>query len=107
MPVPPRARSLGTSARSAPRGRSSESRGSPTGNGDGEHQQGRRFSRAGRIPSKSPLGRGGRPFQGDFPLDSASHRAGVEFDPNVTKAEASKRIDELQAKTGRGQQQRE
>jgi hypothetical protein len=29
--------------------------------------------------------------------------AGEEFDPDLTKAEASKRIDELQEKTGRGQ----
>jgi hypothetical protein len=28
--------------------------------------------------------------------------AGEPFDPNLTKAEASKRIDELQQKTGRG-----
>ena len=28
--------------------------------------------------------------------------AGEPFDPDLTKAEASKRIDELQAKTGRG-----
>ncbi|MDC0685936.1 DUF3072 domain-containing protein [Sorangium sp. wiwo2] len=40
-------------------------------------------------------------------LQTLFREAGVEFDPNVTKAEASKRIDELQAKTGRGQQQRE
>ena len=28
--------------------------------------------------------------------------AGVPFQPNLSKAEASKRIDELQAQTGRG-----
>jgi hypothetical protein len=36
-------------------------------------------------------------------LKTLSDEAGVEFDENLTKAEASKRIDELQQKTGRGQ----
>ena len=36
-------------------------------------------------------------------LKTLSEEAGVEFDPKLTKAEASKRIDELQDKTGRGQ----
>jgi uncharacterized damage-inducible protein DinB len=36
-------------------------------------------------------------------LQTLSQEAGEEFDANLTKAEASKRIDELQAKTGRGQ----
>ncbi len=36
-------------------------------------------------------------------LKTLSDEAGVEFDDNLTKAEASKRIDELQQKTGRGQ----
>ncbi len=40
-------------------------------------------------------------------LQTLSQEAGVDFDANLTKAEASKRIDELQAKTGRGQKQRE
>ncbi len=35
-------------------------------------------------------------------LKTLSEEAGEEFDPNLTKAEASRRIDELQAKTGRG-----
>ena len=35
-------------------------------------------------------------------LKTLSEEAKVEFDENLTKAEASKRIDELQAKTGRG-----
>ena len=34
-------------------------------------------------------------------LKTLSDQAGVEFDANLTKAEASKRIDELQSKTGR------
>lgn len=35
-------------------------------------------------------------------LKTLSEEAGVPFDEKLTKAEASKRIDELQAKTGRG-----
>lgn len=36
-------------------------------------------------------------------LKTLSEEAGVPFDQELTKADASKRIDELQAKTGRGQ----
>jgi Protein of unknown function (DUF3072) len=35
-------------------------------------------------------------------LKTLCQEAGEPFDPELTKAEASKRIDELQAKTGRG-----
>ena len=35
-------------------------------------------------------------------LKTLCEEAGEEFDPHHTKAEASRRIDELQAKTGRG-----
>lgn len=35
-------------------------------------------------------------------LQTLCTEAGEEFDPNLTKAEASIRIDELQEKTGRG-----
>lgn len=35
-------------------------------------------------------------------LKTLSEEAGEEFDAGLTKAEASKRIDALQAKTGRG-----
>ena len=38
-------------------------------------------------------------------LKTLSEEAKIEFDENLTKAEASKRIDELQAKTGRGKPQ--
>ncbi len=34
-------------------------------------------------------------------LKTLSEQAGEEFDPNLTKAEASKRIDELKTKTGK------
>lgn len=36
-------------------------------------------------------------------LQTLCREAGVEFDENLTKAEASKKIDELQQKTGRGE----
>ena len=35
-------------------------------------------------------------------LNTLASEAGEEIDPDLTKAEASKRIDELQEKTGRG-----
>ena len=35
-------------------------------------------------------------------LRTLSQEAGEEFDESLSKAEASKRIDELQARTGRG-----
>ncbi len=35
-------------------------------------------------------------------LQTLAQEAGEEFDESLTKAEASKRIDELQEKTGRG-----
>jgi len=35
-------------------------------------------------------------------LKTLCDEAGEEFDPSLTKAEASKRIDELQERTGRG-----
>jgi hypothetical protein len=35
-------------------------------------------------------------------LETLAREAGEPFDENLTKAEASRRIDELQKKTGRG-----
>ena len=35
-------------------------------------------------------------------LKTLCQEAGEEFDPGMTKAQASERIDELQARTGRG-----
>ena len=35
-------------------------------------------------------------------LKTLSEEAGEDFDPDLTKAEASRRIDALQEKTGRG-----
>jgi len=35
-------------------------------------------------------------------LKTLCEEAGEEFDPNLTKAEASRRIDQLKANTGRG-----
>jgi hypothetical protein len=52
---------------------------------------------------------GGEPMTGAQAsyLKTLSEEAGEPFDPGLTKAEASKRIDELQAKTGRGQPRHE
>ncbi len=36
-------------------------------------------------------------------LQTLSEESGEEFDASLTKAQASERIDALQAKTGRGQ----
>ena len=36
-------------------------------------------------------------------LKTLAEEAGESFDPGLTKAEASRRIDELQERTGRGQ----
>lgn len=48
---------------------------------------------------------GGEPMTGAQRsyLKTLSEEADVPFDEHLTKAEASKRIDELQRKTGRGQ----
>lgn len=47
---------------------------------------------------------GGEPMTGAQKsyLKTLSDEAGEELDENLTKADASKRIDELQHKTGRG-----
>jgi hypothetical protein len=47
---------------------------------------------------------GGEPMTGAQAsyLKTLCEEAGEEFDPDLTKADASKRIDALQAKTGRG-----
>jgi len=52
---------------------------------------------------------GGEPMTGAQAsyLKTLSEEAGEPFDPGLTKAEASKRIDELQARTGRGQPRHE
>jgi hypothetical protein len=36
-------------------------------------------------------------------LETLSQEAGEAFDPSLSKADASRRIDELQERTGRGQ----
>ena len=48
---------------------------------------------------------GGEPMTGAQAsyLKTLCDEAGHEFDPNMNKADASKLIDELQGKTGRGQ----
>ncbi len=48
---------------------------------------------------------GGEPMTGAQAsyLQTLSEEAGEEFDPELNKANASKKIDELQEKTGRGE----
>ena len=40
-------------------------------------------------------------------LQTLAQEAGIEFNEELSKADASKMIDELQAQTGRGQQQQQ
>lgn len=66
------------------------------------------------TPKKDTPGNADKPVNswvtGDEPMTGAqasylktlSEEAGVEFEPELSKAEASKRIDALQDKTGRG-----
>ncbi|MBD0283577.1 MAG: DUF3072 domain-containing protein [Thermoleophilaceae bacterium] len=60
-----------------------------------------------RSPEKDPSDwtTGDEPMTGPQAsyLETLCREAGEEFDPNLTKAEASRRIDELQERTNRGQ----
>ena len=60
-----------------------------------------------RTPEKDPDDwvTGDEPMTGpqESYLETLAREAGEEVDETLTKAEASKRIDELQEKTGRGQ----
>jgi Protein of unknown function (DUF3072) len=60
-----------------------------------------------RNPAKDPSNwtTGDEPMTGPQAsyLETLCREAGEEFDSGLTKAEASKRIDELQARTNRGQ----
>ena len=69
---------------------------------------------ANQTPKADPTGNAEKPTDdwvtGDEPMTGAqasylktlSQEAGAEFDPDLTKAEASERIDALQTDTGRG-----
>jgi Protein of unknown function (DUF3072) len=60
-----------------------------------------------RNPEKDPSDwtTGDEPMTGPQAsyLETLCREAGEEFDPNLTKADASRRIEELQQKTNRGQ----
>jgi hypothetical protein len=60
-----------------------------------------------RNPEKDPSDwtTGDEPMTGPQAsyLETLCREAGEQFDPNLTKAEASRRIDELQERTNRGQ----
>jgi hypothetical protein len=59
-----------------------------------------------RTPEKDPSDwtTGAEPMTGPQAsyLETLSREAGEEFDPAMSKADASRRIDELQERTGRG-----
>ena len=56
------------------------------------------------VKDPDPWTTGGEPMTGAqaSDLETLSEEAGEEFDPELNKADASKKIDELQDKTGRG-----
>jgi hypothetical protein len=60
-----------------------------------------------RNPEKDPSDwtTGDEPMTGPQAsyLETLCREAGEEFDPNLSKADASRRIDELQERTNRGQ----
>ncbi|HWC26670.1 MAG TPA: DUF3072 domain-containing protein [Solirubrobacteraceae bacterium] len=60
-----------------------------------------------RNPEKDPSDwmTGDEPMTGPQAsyLQTLCREAGEEFDPHLTKADASRRIDELQQRTGRGE----
>jgi hypothetical protein len=57
-----------------------------------------------RIKDPEDWSTGEEPMTGaqESYLNTLASEAGEEIEPDLTKAEASKRIDELQEKTGRG-----
>jgi hypothetical protein len=57
-----------------------------------------------RIKDPEDWSTGEEPMTGaqESYLNTLASEAGEELEPDLTKAEASKRIDELQEKTGRG-----
>jgi hypothetical protein len=63
---------------------------------------------AGAIKDPDEWTTGEEPMTGaqESYLHTLATEAGEEVEPNLTKAEASKRIDELQQKTGRGDSSR-
>ena len=67
-----------------------------------EHPKSEPFSNAEKDPDDWTTG--DEPMTGAQAsyLKTLSEEAGAEFDDTLSKADASKRIDELQAKTGRG-----
>jgi hypothetical protein len=69
---------------------------------DKNNNEGQQRSNAIKDPNEWKTG--GEPMTGaqESYLKTLSDEAGEEVDPELTKAEASKKIDELQHKTGRG-----
>jgi hypothetical protein len=72
--------------------------------GGHQHQQQQADDQSNTIKDPNEWTTGDEPMTGAQRsyLKTLSDEAKEEFDDNLTKAEASKRIDELQEKTGRG-----
>ncbi|EMD81735.1 DUF3072 domain-containing protein [Pacificimonas flava] len=70
---------------------------------DHDHPKSEPYSNAEKDPEDWTTG--GEPMTGAQAsyLQTLCEEAGEDFDPELTKAAASERIDALQAKTGRGQ----
>ena len=73
-------------------------------NQGGQQQQQQADDQSNTIKDPNEWTTGDEPMTGAQKsyLKTLSDEAKEEFDDNLTKAEASKRIDELQEKTGRG-----
>jgi hypothetical protein len=92
-----------------------DQRNSGSGQQNQQHQANRQNTGSGHTPDISNTIKDPDEWKtGDEPMTGAqrsylqrlSDEAKVPFDENLTKADASKRIDELQQLTGRGQNQR-
>jgi hypothetical protein len=71
-------------------------------NGNGKNDENRENSNMIKDPEEWTTGDERMTGAQQSYLKTLSDEAGEEFDDTLTKAEASKRIDELQQKTGRG-----
>ena len=69
-----------------------------------KNQQNQQNQDDGRIKDPSEWTTGDQPMTGaqESYLHTLARQAGEEVDDDLTKAEASEKIDELQEKTGRG-----
>ncbi len=73
-------------------------------NSDQKQSQAKNTSNTNTVKDPDEWTTGDEPMTGaqESYLHTLATEAGEEVEPNLTKAQASKRIDELQEKTGRG-----